>query len=178
MAFARGSQMRGFGGYAGTSGIKRGPIDVVWVRKEHNKFLTANERMIASTLEDVGDLAVRHARATNAVRVRSGRVMRGWQRTHAGKTGSGYVVSFHSSVKHAFFHEHGTGLWGPSRDYIRPRKARFLRWVDPDTGQVRFARKVRGVKPKFIAKRSWFQAGVFEGKPLFERSLGRLSSRF
>lgn len=32
--------------------------------------------------------------------------------------------------------------WGTPRHIIRPRKGRFLRWVDPGTGQFVFARQV------------------------------------
>ena len=175
MQFAAGSQMRGFGGYVGTSGI-RGPIDVVALRRAHNSFLDAYDRILVDTIQQVGDQAVKYARETNRVKWRSGVMAKGWMRTPAQYTSIGLVVSFYSNVQHAFYQEHGTGLWGPSRDYIRPRRARCLRWVS--NGQVHFAAKVKGVPPKYIGKHSWFQAGAFDAPKMFERSLGRLASRF
>lgn len=180
--FSRGSQMRGFGGYEGATGT-RGPIDVTEVRRSHNRFLAENERTIETTLEHVAERSIQHAKRLSTgggimgVKRRSGAMADGWMRTPAQHTALGLVVSFYTDVKHAFFHEHGTGLWGPSHDYIRPKRARFLRWVTPE-GAVVYAAKVRGVPPKFIGKTSWFQAGAFDGPSMFERYLGRVCSRF
>jgi hypothetical protein len=165
-----------FGGYIGTTGTRGGPIDVLAVHKAHNAFLAANDRLVAATLEEVGEVAVKHAKQTRMVKSRTGAMYRGWLRTPAQHTALGLVVSFYSNVQHAFYQEFGTGLWGPSHDYIRPKRARYLRWVSG--GVVHFAAKVKGVPPKYIGKTSWFQAGAFEGPKMFERALGRLAARF
>lgn len=165
-----------FGGGFGVSVHSRGPIDLSKVKSQHTEFLGANDRLIADTLRQVADRAVWYARTTNKVRFRTGTMAHGWKATPVHHTSLGLLLSLISDVKHAFFHEEGTGLFGPTRDYIRPRRARFLRWVED--GRVHFARKVRGVPAKFIAKHSWFQAGFFEGPAMFERATGRLCRRF
>lgn len=38
----------------------------------------------------------------------------------------------------------GTGIFGPRKDYIRPRRARMMAWVSDFTQKVVFASKVKG----------------------------------
>ncbi len=38
----------------------------------------------------------------------------------------------------------GTGVYGPTGQPITPARSKYLRWIDNNTGQVRFARSVRG----------------------------------
>lgn len=46
-----------------------------------------------------------------------------------------------------YFQEVGTGLYGPLRRWITPKRAKFLSWVNEDGDRI-FARRVRGVKPQ------------------------------
>lgn len=164
----------GFGGYLGTTGT-RGPIDVVGLRKENLKFAGANERILWDTLLEVGDDAVADARAQKKIKNRTGALARGWKRAMR-RQSNALSVALISNVKHAFFQELGTGLWGPSGQRIRPVRAKFLRWIGPG-GKAIFARSVKGVPPKFIGKHAAFEAYSF-GKAKFNRALGRLASRF
>lgn len=95
------------------------------------------------------------------------------------------VIRYVAPVKYAAFQEHGTGLYGPLKRYITPKRAQYLSWVDtknspgrpggPDPlGPRRFAKRVRGTKPtRFMYRgladtfgagqtRSWAATG---GKP-------------
>lgn len=95
------------------------------------------------------------------------------------------VVRFVAPVKYATWQEVGTGLYGPLRRYITPRRAKYLSWVDTKKspgrpggpqplGPRRFAKRVRGTKPtRFMYRgladtfgagqtRSWAATG---GKP-------------
>lgn len=164
----------GFGGYLGSTGT-HGPIDVVGLRREHKKFDSANDRVLWATLQEVGDDAVAEAKAQRKIKNRTGALARGWHRMLR-RQPRALAVSLVSNVKHAFFQELGTGLWGPSGQRIRPIRAKFLRWIGPG-GKVIFARSVKGVPPKFIGKHAAFEAWSF-GKAKFNRALGRLASRF
>ena len=60
-----------------------------------------------------------------------------------------------STRPYAAFQEHGTGLYGPLKRYITPKRAKFLSWVDtspgvpggPEGGMRRYAKKVKGTPP-------------------------------
>ena len=153
-----------------------GPFNLQAIRVGHNRFLQRQTRVLGAAIDEIADLAIKHARETDRVKWRTGAMSRGWTKTPLQLTALGMVLHFGSDVKHAFFQELGTGLWGPSHDYIYPKRAKVLRWVS--NGQVHFARRVKGVPPKYIGKTSWFQAGFFEAKPLLNRHLGRLAKQF
>lgn len=53
-----------------------------------------------------------------------------------------------SPLDYAVFVEKGTGIYGPRHRPIRPRRAKFLSWIDRGTGKRVFAREVRGVRPR------------------------------
>jgi hypothetical protein len=95
------------------------------------------------------------------------------------------VVRFVSPVKYATWQEVGTGIYGPLKRYITPRRAQYLSWVDtkkspgrpggPEPlGPRRFAKRVKGTPAtKFMYRglvdvfgeaqtRSWAATG---GKP-------------
>jgi hypothetical protein len=55
-------------------------------------------------------------------------------------------VSF--SARHALPVHEGTGIYGPRRRPIVPRRARVLSWWDRRSGGRRFARSVRGMRPR------------------------------
>lgn len=55
---------------------------------------------------------------------------------------------FHSSpFTYARYQAAGTGIYGPLKKYITPKRANFLSWVDKASGDRVYAKKVRGVKP-------------------------------
>lgn len=56
-------------------------------------------------------------------------------------------VLFLSPVSYASAQETGTGLYGPMKKYITPKRGRFLSWVGPG-GQRVFAEEVAGVRPR------------------------------
>lgn len=68
--------------------------------------------------------------------------------------GRDVLLEFYNDAgSYAVYHEHGTGIYGPKKRMIRPKRAKVLTWVDPDTGERVFAREVRGVPPKnFMSK--------------------------
>lgn len=95
------------------------------------------------------------------------------------------IVRFVSPVKYATYQEVGTGIYGPLKRYITPRRAQYLSWVDTKNspgrpggpeplGPRRFAKRVKGTPPtKFMYRglsdvfgetqtRSWAATG---GKP-------------
>lgn len=57
-----------------------------------------------------------------------------------------------TNLDYAPYQEYGTGLYGRRHDYIYPRRARMLRFKTR-SGQVVFARRVSGVRPKFFIKK-------------------------
>jgi hypothetical protein len=68
-------------------------------------------------------------------------------------------IIYGSTRPYAAFQEHGTGIYGPLKRYITPKRALYLRWTDstaglaggPDGGAVHYAKRVRGSKPtKFM----------------------------
>lgn len=66
--------------------------------------------------------------------------------------GSQAKVFTDPSVKYAIYQEEGTGIYGPRRAYIYPRKAKFLAWKSK-TGEMVFARKVKGVMAKWFMRK-------------------------
>lgn len=70
------------------------------------------------------------------------------------QNGTTYIF-FASTRPYAAFQEHGTGLYGPAKRYITPKRAKFLSWTDstaglaggPEGGIRRFAKRVKGSPP-------------------------------
>jgi hypothetical protein len=67
-------------------------------------------------------------------------------------------ILYGSTRPYATYQEVGTGIYGPLKRYITPKRGLYLRWVDTSgspgrpggpepLGPVRFARKVKGTKP-------------------------------
>lgn len=50
-------------------------------------------------------------------------------------------------VKYARYVQYGTGIYGPRRAYITPRRGRFLVFTPRGSSKKVFARRVRGTKP-------------------------------
>ena len=68
-----------------------------------------------------------------------------WRARRRGKFRyAGYVIT---RKKYAKWIDQGTGLYGPRKQYIRPKKANFLRFYWDKAGGIVYARRVRGVKP-------------------------------
>lgn len=61
------------------------------------------------------------------------------------------VAEAAANREYAVFVEYGTGIYGvgegATRQPIRPKTGKFLRWVGKD-GQVHFAREVKGMEPR------------------------------
>ncbi|MET0604405.1 MAG: HK97 gp10 family phage protein [Baekduia sp.] len=89
-----------------------------------------------------------HEVAAQNTPVKTGRLRTGWYQLPVTKTHYLIAPAFRSGIandyKYAPFVEYGTGLFGPRhRAYvITPKKAPFLAWRDPVTGQWIRARKV------------------------------------
>lgn len=164
-----------FGGWIGATGT-RGPIDVVGLRRQHNKWLAEQDLTLDRFANEIGESAIHFAATTKAVKRRTGALSGGWKK-RTKKTKNRITVSLTNAVKHALFQEHGTGLYGPKQSWIVPKRAPLLRWKNPDTGRWCSARRVRGVKPKFIGKHGAFEAWGF-GKGKLTRRAATLAGKF
>jgi hypothetical protein len=164
-----------FGGWNARA-ARNGPWDVADARKQHNKWLAEHDKTLMHIANELGDSAIRLAQAQKQVKNRTGELRGGWKKSWR-RTPGKIQIALISRVKHAYFQERGTGLWGPSGLPIRPKHAKFLRWVDPASGRVMFRRSVRGVPPKWIGKRATFNAFQL-GKSMFRRELSATASRF
>lgn len=72
-----------------------------------------------------------------------------------------------TKIPYAAYVEFGTGLYGPRRKLIRPRRAKVLRFWTKG-GQIVFVRYVRGMKP-----RRMFAKGLKAEQPLANKRLDR-----
>jgi len=107
--------------------------------------------MLRKTLSDIGSSAVHFASHSKILRRRSGMLAGGWHRGFS-FTSSKMTVLLVNRVPHAVYHEFGTGIYGPKGTPITPKRARLLRWKNPDTGKWCSAKSVKGVKPRWIGK--------------------------
>lgn len=68
------------------------------------------------------------------------------------QTSWGRIDGIHGEVsnkqQYASFVEIGTGIYGPMRRPIRPRRAKYMHWIDAASGRHVFAASVRGQKPQ------------------------------
>lgn len=73
-------------------------------------------------------------------------------------------VLYGSTRPYATYQEVGTGIYGPLKRYITPKRGLYLRWVDTSgspgrpggpepLGPVRYAKRVRGSKPTLFMYR-------------------------
>lgn len=65
-----------------------------------------------------------------------------------------WLEFYNDAGPYAGYHEYGTGIYGPRKTPIKPKTAKLLSWIDPDTGQRIFAKQVRGVPPKRFMHRA------------------------
>lgn len=150
--------------------------NVELVRQQHSKWLPMHAAALKGAMREIGVDAVHEAQATRAVKNRTG-VLRGGWRYKLASIPDRITTSLLTDVLHALFQENGTGIYGPTRRRIYPRRAKFLRWVNPDTGKVCFARSVRGTKPKWIGKHAAFEAWGF-GKAKILAAAAKVAARF
>jgi hypothetical protein len=59
-----------------------------------------------------------------------------------------------SRLPYAIWQEEGTGIYGPRGVPIRPKRARFLRFIPKGGNDYVFARQVRGVRPQRYLRRA------------------------
>lgn len=130
-----------------------GQWNLALTRKQHAKWLNQHDAMLTRVMLGIGSEATQLARDNQVVKNRTGVLKGGWAR-HLKRYTDRLTVSVNNRIDHAFYHEVGTGLYGPKKHWIYPVRAKFLRWKDPDTGVVHFARRVRGVKPTWVGKKS------------------------
>lgn len=55
---------------------------------------------------------------------------------------------------YALFQHEGTGIYGPNKAPIKPKRGKFLVWKDADTGDLIFAKEVRGTPGKKFLTRA------------------------
>jgi hypothetical protein len=163
-----------FGGW--NARASRGPWDVADARKQHNKWLADFERTLTHVGREIGNTAVSLAEDQKVIKNRTGQLRLGWKKALSGDRRK-ITITLFSKVPHALYHEKGTGIYGPKGRPITPKRAKFLRWVDVNTGKVMYRRSVKGVPPKWIGKRSTFNAFQI-GKRMFRRELSATASRF
>ena len=146
------------------------------VKAGHNRWLAAYDASMARTMSDIGASAVHFARTDSTQKVRGGGYRGGWARKYR-QSKSRITVSLLGLRLHNLLHEVGTGIYGPKKRRIVPRNKRFLAWKDLDTGQWRFARSVKGVKPTWNGRRSAAKAFLY-GRGKLLREAERLAAKF
>lgn len=150
--------------------------DVPLIKRQHSKWLSAYDAEMRASMLEIGAVAVAEAHAQKFLKNRTFAFYRGWQRAFRSSKSS-LTIALQSRVPHATYHEFGTGIYGPKHHRIYPVRAKCLRWVNPDTGQVHFARSVRGVKPRWIGRTSSTTA-YHQGKRILRITTAKLARRF
>jgi len=132
--------------------------DVQHLRVQHNKLLRDLGAQMDRSAQQIGGRAVSIAQNTTTITNRTGAGRGGWK-YRTSKVRNGAQVDVTNKVRHMYYQEHGTGVFGPKRApyVIRPRRGKFLRFV-ASGGQVVFARQVThyGVHPRLIGRAAVF----------------------
>ena len=68
------------------------------------------------------------------------------------KDGNKWLVG--TNLEYAIYLEIGTGIHGPKKRPIRPKKAQALHWYDRVLGKEMFAKSVKGIKPRWMFHRA------------------------
>lgn len=92
------------------------------------------------------------ATAKQLAPVDSGRLRSSIQIRPATRRGNTIEGSVGTATQYAEYMERGTGIYGPSGQPIRPRRAKMLVWRS--NGQWHFAKEVRGVRPRWYMRGS------------------------
>lgn len=150
--------------------------NVAEIKAQHKKWLTLYDASMQRTMLDIGQSAVALARDNPKLKRRTGAYRDGWHRLYR-KRPNQIDVALVGRVPHELYHEIGTGIYGPKKRRIYPKRARFLSWVNPDTGKRVFARSVRGVKPTWHGRKSTFNAWM-SGRTKLLRESERLAGMF
>lgn len=74
--------------------------------------------------------------------------------THNGphKSAGLFEVKVGTNVEYAPYHEFGTGLFGPKKAPITPKKGKFMRFKSK-SGQIIFTKSIKGVRAKQFMKK-------------------------
>lgn len=153
-----------------------GKWNVAQLKQQHSKWLSLFDASNQRTMLDIGATAVHFAQQNPKLKIRTGAYRAGWSRKFQ-KTTNKITIALVGRAAPNLYHEVGTGIYGPKKQRIFPRHAKFLRWVDPDTGQVKFARSVRGVRPTWHGRKSTFNAWT-SGRTKLLRESQRLAAKF
>jgi hypothetical protein len=73
-------------------------------------------------------------------------------------TGTNVEASVGTNLDYARYQEEGTGIYGPKKTPITPKKGKLLVWTSG--GKFFFARSVKGVRPKRYFRRARDEAKV------------------
>lgn len=166
-----------FGASIGSTvyGPTKVPIDLMSLRKQHNKWLGAHERMVVAQVAELGTIALKNAWSQRLVKNRTGGLQNGWKR--AFRRGVNFVsVALINRAKQAWLQERGTGLWGPSRMPIVPKRAPYLRFRTA-AGQWVTTKSVKGVPPKWIGRKAVTDAFV-TGNTNLPRACAGIARKF
>jgi len=68
--------------------------------------------------------------------------------------GTVWLEFYNDAGEYALFQHEGTGIYGPNKRPIRPKKGKYLSWIDQDTGKRVFAKEVRGTPAKKFLTRA------------------------
>lgn len=107
-------------------------------------FASAPAKRAAQRLANSGGDAL-HGRITENTPVRTGNLRTSWYRTPAVPVGKRYSTHVATEVDYAPYVNYGTGLKNPEhpRKYlIEPVRAKMLHWIDPKSGEDRYAHRV------------------------------------
>jgi hypothetical protein len=128
----------------------QGPINLGHVMKAHAKFKQAHSSLLAKEVESAGKFGVQHVHLHPTFKPRTKNLQRSTAHRII-RTKSASVIRLFNTAKYAKFIEFGTKAHGSKR-------ARFLRFVGRN-GQIVFARRVRGIKPRKFLYRATNAAG-------------------
>lgn len=115
-------------------------------------------RAITATAAPVEGSAKRHAPA------HYGQLRASIHTTPISVTNRNIKAAVLTNLNYAQYQEEGTGIYGPNRSPIYPKRARMLSWIS--NGQRVFARSVRGTPGKHYMQQAWD-----EGKAIWDRNV-------
>jgi hypothetical protein len=133
------------------------PINYADLRRQHLQYLRKTGEGMDEAARRISALASDIAKGTKTITNRTGAGRQGWYWLTS-KIQDGAQGELRNRVRHMFFQEEGTGVFGPKHApyYIVPRRAKALRFVAG--GKLVFTRRVKhyGVHPRFIGRAAIF----------------------